>query len=426
MRLIIACVVAITLSFHTSGQTPTTNLLVKDGQTVAFMGDSITGMGWGVSGGFVHLVVDGLAANGVKITPIPAGVGGNRSVEMLKRVDADVISKKPDWLLLSCGVNDVWSRTIDLDTFKKNMTEIVDKVQAAGIKVMILPPTPIYEGSKNEFNDKLGGYVDFMKQLAKERNLPCADIHQAWLDYIAAQAQPDNGNLVTVDGVHPNPDGHLLFAKTILSAFGATPDQLATAEKAWHAAPVNGAVLNDFGFHSPIPVTADELAALNKMAADQKIDLNRLVHTASIETSRELLQTADLSKIYCWDLNKQFGTGVKAKLDALTNTPTGAATTTTLPKEAESGFRVSVPVPLSEWDALKKAAAARKMLLSRLLSMTYMQTVRDLLIAQGDLSKTWSDDISGRSIPVFKAKLEAIATQDGGWTAPPATTPASN
>jgi len=73
-------------------QTPPTNLLVKDGQTVAFMGDSITGMGWGVSGGFVHLVVDGLAANGVTITPIPAGVGGNRSTEMLARVDKDVRS----------------------------------------------------------------------------------------------------------------------------------------------------------------------------------------------------------------------------------------------------------------------------------------------------------------------------------------------
>jgi lysophospholipase L1-like esterase len=206
------------------------DLLVKDGQTVAFMGDSITDMGWHSPGGYIHLVVDGLATSGVKITPIPAGVGGNRSTEMLKRIDADVILKKPDWMLLSCGVNDVWSRSIDLDTFKSQITAIVDKVQAAGIKVMILTPTPIGEAAKQEFNDKLPAYVDFMKQLAKERHLPCADIHQAYLDYIATVHQPDNPNVVTIDGVHPNPDGHLLFAKTILAAFGATPEQITAAE----------------------------------------------------------------------------------------------------------------------------------------------------------------------------------------------------
>jgi lysophospholipase L1-like esterase len=394
-------------------QTPATNLLVKDGQTVAFLGDSITGMGWGVSGGFVHLVVDGLAANGVKITPIPAGVGGNRSGEMLARVDKDVIDKKPDWVLLNCGVNDVWSRSIDLPTYEKNITAIVDKLQAAGIKVMILPPTPIYEDSTNEFNDKIPGEVAFMVQLAKSRNLPCADVHAAYLDYIAAHSDADKHNIVTVDGVHPNADGHLLMATTILKAFGATPDQIATAQKAWDAAPDNATVLSDFSFNGPVPLTADELAALNKLAADQKIDLKRIIHTASIETSRELLQTEDLSKIYPWDVSKKFVASVKVKLDAMINLPASSLTGPTTMQQAESGFRVSVPMPISEWEALKKAAVARKINLPRLISMTYMETIRDLLMAQGDLSKIWSDDISGKSTPVFKAKLAAIAASAG-------------
>jgi lysophospholipase L1-like esterase len=401
-------------------QTPATNLLVKDGQTVAFLGDSITGVGWSSPGGYIKLVTSGLGAMGVTITPLPCGVGGNRSVEMLARVDNDVISKKPDWMLLNCGVNDVWSRSIDLPTYEKNITAIVDKAQAAGIKVMILPPTPIYEASTNEFNDKIPGEVAFMQKLAKDRNLPCADVHAAWLDYIAAQADPANNNLVTVDGVHPNADGHQLMAKTILTAFGATPDQVTEAEKAWQAAPADAAVYSDFSFNAKIALTEDELAALNKLAADQKVDLRRIIHTASIETSRELLQTEDLSKIYPWDVSKKFGASVKAKLDAMSNVPPGALTGATTEEQAESGFRVEVPMPISEWDALKKAAKVRKVPLSRMFSQTYMETVRDLLVAQGDLSKIWSDDISGKSTPVFKAKLDAIATADGGWTAPAA------
>jgi len=390
-------------------QTPAANLLVKDGQTVAFMGDSITGMGWGVSGGFVHLVVDGLAANGVKITPIPAGVGGNRSVEMLKRVDADVIAKKPDWLLLSCGVNDVWSRSIDLDTFKKNMTQIVDKVQAAGIKVMILPPTPIYEASKQEFNDKIPSYADFMKQLAKERNLPCADIHQAWLDYIAAAKQPDNPNVVTVDGVHPNPDGHLVFAKTILATFGATPDQIATAEKAWRAAPVDADMPTGFSYGAPIPLTADEVTALNKIAADKKMDLRKLLHGIGLQAALEVLTKYDPEKTPDGGMvERDWATIVKAKVDSMTNI-TPAASAATAPQDAHVWFGGSAPMTLTEWDALKRAAIARKMGVPQLAQISLMEAVRDKLAAHPDLLPEWSDNITNEAHSGYAAKLAALA-----------------
>jgi lysophospholipase L1-like esterase len=409
MRLIAVLVFAAALSLRASAQTPATNLLVKDGQTVAFMGDSITGMGWGVSGGFVHLVVEGLAANGVKITPIPAGVGGNRSVEMLKRVDADVIAKKPDWLLLSCGVNDVWSRSIDLDTFKKNMTEIVDKVQAAGIKVMILPPTPIYEASKQEFNDKIPSYADFMKQLAKERNLPCADIHQAWLDYIAAHAQPNNGNIVTIDGVHPNPDGHLVFAKTILATFGATPDQIATAQKAWEADPAGAAMPSNFAYGLPIPLTADEVAALNKIAADKKIDLKKLLHGIGLEAALEVLTKNDPEKVPDGGMvERQWASIVKAKVDSLTGiTPKPSDATT--PQDAHVWFGGMATMSIAQWNALKRAAYARTLPVPVLAQICLMEAVRDKLAAHPDLLPEWSDNITNEAHDEYAAKLNALA-----------------
>jgi lysophospholipase L1-like esterase len=391
-------------------QTPATNLLVKDGQTVAFMGDSITGMGWGVPGGFVHLVVDGLAANGVKITPIPAGVGGNRSPEMLARVDADVIAKKPDWLLLSCGVNDVWSRSIDLDTFKKNITAIVDKAQAAGIKVMILPPTPIYEASKQEFNDNIPSYVDFMKQLAKERNLPYADIHQAWLDYIAAHAQPNNGNIVTIDGVHPNPDGHLVFAKTILAAFGATPDQIATAEKAWEADPAGAAMPSGFSYGLPIPLTADEVAALNKIATDKKMDLRKLLHGIGLEAALEVLTKNDPEKVPDGGtVERQWAAIVKAKVDAMTGiTPKPSDATT--PQDAHVWFGGMATMTIAKWNTLKQVAATRKLPVPTLAQICLMEAVRDKLAAHPDLLPVWSDNITNEAHDEYAAKLNALTS----------------
>src|SRR5689334_9535555 len=64
--------------------------------TMAFLGDSITEQGAGSTGGYVKLVVGGLEANGAKITPIFAGISGNKSNEMLARLERDVLSKKPD------------------------------------------------------------------------------------------------------------------------------------------------------------------------------------------------------------------------------------------------------------------------------------------------------------------------------------------
>ena len=75
-------------------------IAVKEGQKIAFMGDSITQAGAGPKG-YVTLVIKGLEAAGVKTTAIPAGISGHKSNNMLERLDRDALSKKPDWMTLS-------------------------------------------------------------------------------------------------------------------------------------------------------------------------------------------------------------------------------------------------------------------------------------------------------------------------------------
>ena len=211
------------------------DLLVKDGQKVAFLGDSITAQGWEVPGGYVKLVTAGLATLGVHITPIPAGVSGNTSQDMLGRLDRDVISKKPDWMTLSCGVNDVWHGPsgVPLDGYKKNITAILDQCSAAGIKVLVMTATVIGEGD-NDNNRKLAAYNDFLRQIAKERGLPLAEENGAF--QAAIKANPRRGDMpgvLTGDGVHPIAPGHQLMAQTIIQGFGATPDDVAKVKAGW-------------------------------------------------------------------------------------------------------------------------------------------------------------------------------------------------
>jgi lysophospholipase L1-like esterase len=221
-------------------QTVCAEIAVKSDEKIAFLGDSITQQGAGSASGYVRLVINGLEANGIKAEAIPAGISGHKSNDMLARVDKDVIEKKPNWMTLSCGVNDVWhqerNRGILIDEYKTNIRAIVDKAQAAGIKVLLLTSTMIGEDQSGANNQKLIPYNDFLKTLAAEKNLPIADLNSMMQEQVKA---PHKGNLATTDGVHMNPIGNQMMAIGVLKAFGASEAQLQTAREAWSKIPHN-------------------------------------------------------------------------------------------------------------------------------------------------------------------------------------------
>lgn len=226
-------------------------IAVKSGEKIAFLGDSITQGGWSNPAGYVKLVIAGLEANGVKAEPVPAGISGHKSDQMLARLDKDVLSKKPQWMTLSCGVNDVWHgpRGVPLDdamakngtyddkvatrgTYKKNITAIIDQATAAGVKPVMLTATVIQENLASKENGLLAPYNDFLRQLAKEKNLPMADLFAMFADRIKAENKP-NVKVLTSDGVHMNVEGNKLMATGVLKALGLNDAELAKAKAAW-------------------------------------------------------------------------------------------------------------------------------------------------------------------------------------------------
>jgi lysophospholipase L1-like esterase len=219
-----------------SGVAGAGEIQAKDGQRIAFLGDSITAGGVGPLG-YVGMVISGLEANGVKATKIPAGISGHKSNQMLERLQRDVIDKKPDWMTLSCGVNDVWhgTRGVSLEDYEKNITEIVTRAQKAGVKVMVLTSTMISEDPKAGNNVKLAKYNKFLIELAKARGCLLADLNadmqKALAEAIERGEKP--GRLLTGDGVHMNPMGNAMMAKGVLRAFGLDEQQISKAETHW-------------------------------------------------------------------------------------------------------------------------------------------------------------------------------------------------
>ncbi len=259
-------------------------IVVKTGEKIAFLGDSITQQGAGSPVGYVRLVISGLEANGIKAEAIPAGISGHKSNDMLARVDKDVIEKKPNWMTLSCGVNDVWhgERGVTLDQYKANITQIVDKAQAAGIKVVILTSTMIGEDQPNANNQKLLPYNGFLEQLAKEKKLPLADLNGDMQATI--KATPHKGNLLTGDGVHMNPMGNVMMANGVLKAFGMNDLQLRKANETWLDIP------KAVQINSGASLTLRQFQQLSALAAKQNRSLNELVSEALNKAVESLLK----------------------------------------------------------------------------------------------------------------------------------------
>jgi lysophospholipase L1-like esterase len=229
------------------------DIAVKSGEKIAFLGDSITQGGWSNPAGYVRLVIAGLEANGVKAEPVPAGISGHKSNQMLARLEKDVLSKKPQWMTLSCGVNDVWhgANGIPLNdaaaaagtftsrpnepekgTYEKNITQIINQAAAAGARPVVLTATVIKEDLGSPENAKLAPYNDFLRKLATEKKLPLADLNAQFQGRIKQLNAPGK-NMLTTDGVHMNTDGNKLMATGVLKAFGLNDAELKKAESAW-------------------------------------------------------------------------------------------------------------------------------------------------------------------------------------------------
>ena len=172
-------------------------------------------------------------------------------------LDLEMSRKKPQWMTLSCGVNDVWhfklrlgKRTfkgVGLEEYKKNITAIIDKAQAANIKVMVLTSTMIGEDPERELNKNLIPYNAFLREIAKEKKCLLADLDQDMQE--ALKKIPDAAgkarmfgepnykrnikNKLTTDGCHMNTLGNAMMAKGILRAFGLSEEKIAAAKKSW-------------------------------------------------------------------------------------------------------------------------------------------------------------------------------------------------
>ncbi len=194
---------------------------------IVFFGDSITQAGV-TKGGYIDRIQHAPSKISAqeKYELIGAGIGGNKVYDLYLRMDDDVLSKKPDVVVIYVGINDVWHKTshgtgTDIDKYEKFYTAIIKKLQAQNIKVAVCTPSVIGE-RKNNANpqDKdLDAYSDVIRKLAALHNCTLIELRKAFSAYETQNNADDKeSGLLTVDRVHLTPTGNQLVADEMMRA----------------------------------------------------------------------------------------------------------------------------------------------------------------------------------------------------------------
>ncbi len=203
---------------------------LKKGDRIVFLGDSITQAGVSPRG-YITLIRKELEEKhkdlGLKV--IGAGISGNKVPDLQRRLERDVLNKKPSIVFVYIGINDVWhgldnpARGTSKDKFEAGLKEIIGKMKDAGARVILCTPTVIGEkgDGSNRADKKLDEYAAISRRVAKETKVPLCDLRQAFINYLKKH-NPDNKErgILTGDTVHLNDAGNRLVAETMLKMLG--------------------------------------------------------------------------------------------------------------------------------------------------------------------------------------------------------------
>ncbi len=210
---------------------------LRDGDTVAFLGDSIT-----AARGYTKIVehYSLMRFPDRKIRFVNAGEGGDTANGCLKRLDRDVFSKGATVVTVAFGINDIgWGTKAD-DEHKKlyldGIRTIIERCREHKVRPIICSPAVTDGNPQTAETGYLQTMTDEGLALAKSMGAETIDLQRGMREIQRRvvesneQTKPeDQVHLHMKDGVHLEELGHLAMAYAMIKGLGA-PEEVSTAE----------------------------------------------------------------------------------------------------------------------------------------------------------------------------------------------------
>jgi lysophospholipase L1-like esterase len=210
-----------------------TDFWIEDGQTMLFIGDSITDCGRRAAeaplgNGYARFFTELATARfpGRDVLYINKGIGGNKVTDMKERWRDDVLYHKPDRLSIKIGINDLHSDLrgaeggVSPQLFAAVYDELLEVTQKElGCPVVLL--TPFYISTDRNGNtlrkqvlDVLPQYIETVVQMSEKYGTRLVRLH----DIFQQQLQYRDADTFCPEPVHPNHAGHMVIAQALMEA----------------------------------------------------------------------------------------------------------------------------------------------------------------------------------------------------------------
>ncbi len=209
---------------------------IRDGDTVAFLGDSITAAR--VYGKHIENYTL-LRYPDRKVQFINVGIGGDTAAGGLKRLQRDVFDKHVTLLTVAFGINDIgWGMKADdahRQLFLNSIRGIVQACKAHGVRVYICSAAVTGGNPDKTENDFLQKMCDEALAIAKEEGEHAIDVQRTMRE-IQRRVLKSNEKLPpekhetlhAADTIHLSDLGQLAMAYAILKGLGA-PEEVSSA-----------------------------------------------------------------------------------------------------------------------------------------------------------------------------------------------------
>ena len=209
---------------------------IEDGQTLLFIGDSITDCGRRgaeapLGNGYVRLFAELATARfpEQRVRYINKGIGGNRVTDLAARWQDDVLYHQPDRLSVKIGINDLHSYLrgdgdgVDPARFAAVYEQVLAITQdELGCPLVLL--TPFYISTdhsgrtiRSQVLELLPRYIEVVERLAERFNARLVRLH----DIFQRQLQYRDADTFCPEPVHPNQAGHLVIAQALMDTLTA-------------------------------------------------------------------------------------------------------------------------------------------------------------------------------------------------------------
>lgn len=202
--------------------------LIKDGDRVVFLGDSITAIHTWTR--YVEEAVR-LRAPQLSVTFINAGVGGNTAEDALARLDVDVLGHKPHVVFLNFGMNDAsYPDGSTGAAWEANMATLIDRLKKSGVRTLVwIDPSPydasgLGAGHKNTLRaHRLEEMAAYVEKTGREQGLVTVSWNaplQAALKTWKVPPHADKDAKLLPDRIHPGPPAHAIMGLQAAKAVG--------------------------------------------------------------------------------------------------------------------------------------------------------------------------------------------------------------